>query len=331
MNPRTEFAHAAPTTSVFEPGKLAVEPIRVDHKNKGPKPPIKILGYAPKDAGDYPVVIFLHGFLLENGFYKEILEHVASFGFIMVAPQFHQLGLNMMDQSDDDDIAAAAELTVWLAEGLQHVLPNGVKPDLSKLALAGHSRGGHTAFALVLGHGDTKNLKFSAIIGVDPVAGQDESSQISPKILTGDPSSWNIGMPALVIGTGLGDDPKKITIPWIPFLHWELPACAPKNVNHWDFYNECKPPCYYFVTEDYGHLDMLDDDAVNFITFMMSQVCKKGTGPKDLMRRTVAGIMVAFLKAKLNKEEGDLEAILKVPNLAPAKLDPVEHRTARLT
>lgn len=69
--------------------------------------------------------------------------------------QFHQLGLNMMDQADTDDIAAAAQVTDWLTEGLPPVLPNGVKPNLSKLALAGHSRGGHTAFSLVLGHGKT--------------------------------------------------------------------------------------------------------------------------------------------------------------------------------
>ena len=48
--------------------------------------------------------------------------------------------------------------------------------------------------------------------------------------------------------------------------------CAPKDVNHKEFYHECKPPCYYFVTKDYGHLDMLDDDAPKFMTCM----CKDG-------------------------------------------------------
>lgn len=47
-----------------------------------------------------------------------------------------------------------------------------------------------------------------------------------------------------------------------------------------------------------------------------------------MMRRTVAGIMVAFLKAKLNEEDSDLQAILKDPKLAPTTLDPVEHRLA---
>lgn len=77
---------ANPATSVFQPGKLAVEVIPVDHDAR-PTPPIPILVAAPKDAGTYPVAMLLHGFFLQNRFYEQLLKHVASFGFIMVAPQ----------------------------------------------------------------------------------------------------------------------------------------------------------------------------------------------------------------------------------------------------
>jgi len=78
---------AAVVTSVFQPGKLAVEVISVDHDAR-PTPPIPILIAAPKDdAGTYPVAILLHGFFLQNRYYEQLLKHVASFGFIMVAPQ----------------------------------------------------------------------------------------------------------------------------------------------------------------------------------------------------------------------------------------------------
>lgn len=234
--------------------------------------------------------------------------------------QFRQFSLNIMEQSDTEDITAAAQVTDWLTEGLPAILPNGIKPNLSKLALVGHSRGGHTAFSLVLGHGKT-NLKFSAIIGVDPVGGQREYSQISPKILTYAPSSLDIAMPASVIVTGLGEEPKKVL--GIPVLG----PSAPKGVNHKEFYLECKPPCYHFVTEDYGHLDMIDDDApwqINVMKFFVMQ----GNGYKDTMRRAVAGIMVAFLKAVLKGEDGDLHVILKDPTLAPISLNPVERSLA---
>lgn len=73
-------------TSVFQPGKLAVEVIQADH-NAVPTPPIPVLIVAPKDAGTYPVAMLLHGFFLQNHYYKQLLRHVASHGFIMVAPQ----------------------------------------------------------------------------------------------------------------------------------------------------------------------------------------------------------------------------------------------------
>ncbi|EMS62705.1 Chlorophyllase-1 [Triticum urartu] len=284
-------------TSVFQPGKLAVEAIQVD-ENAAPTPPIPVLIVAPKDAGTYPVAMLLHGFFLHNHFYEHLLRHVASHGFIIVAPQVDRYHLHMYNGPP---------------AGLPSVLPKGVEPELSKLALAGHSRGGHTAFSLALGHAKTQ-LTFSALIGLDPVAGTGKSSQLQPKILTHEPSSFGMAMPVLVVGTGLGEEKKNIF----------FPPCAPRDVNHAEFYRECRPPCYYFVTKDYGHLDMLDDGAPKFITC----VCKDGNGCKGKMRRCVAGIMVAFLNAALGGKDGDLEAILRDPAVAPTTLDPVEHRLA---
>ncbi|KAL6593044.1 hypothetical protein ACP70R_049130 [Stipagrostis hirtigluma subsp. patula] len=304
MKPSPEVLEAA-VTSVFQPGMLAVDIIRVDRRAQ-PAPPTTILIAAPNDAGTYPVAIFLHGFSLGNHDYEQVLKHIASFGFIMVAPQFHHI-------IPTDDIAAAAKVIDWLPEGLPLVLPEGVGPDLSKLALAGHSRGGHAAFSLALGHGKT-NLKFSALIGIDPVAGTGKHKywHLTPKILAYNPSSFDIAMPVLVVGTGLGEEKKNIL----------FPAGAPKDVNHRDFYRRCKPPCYYFVTKDHGHLDMLDDGAVMLQNFFV----KKGKNCKDWMRRSVAGIMVAFLKAVLNEKDHDLKVILENPGMAPTVLDPVEHR-----
>ncbi|KAJ1289008.1 hypothetical protein BS78_02G133200 [Paspalum vaginatum] len=313
-NPRTQqpvLESAVAVTSVFQPGKLAVEVISVDH-NSQPTPPIPVLIAAPKDPGTYPVAMLLHGFFLQNRFYEQLLKHVASFGFVMVAPQFHN-SLIPSPNGDADDIDATAKVTDWLAEGLPSVLPAGVEADLSKLALAGHSRGGHTAFSLALGHADT-TLGFSALIGLDPVAGTGRSSQLAPAILTYEPASFDVAMPVLVIGTGLGDEKENALVP----------PCAPDGVNHTEFYDECKAPCYHLVAKDYGHLDMLDDDAPKLVTCL----CKEGNSCKGVMRRTVAGIMVAFLKAVMGEEDADLNAILRDPGLAPTTLDPVEYRLA---
>ena len=223
-------------------------------------------------------------------------------------------------QDDSRDINATKQVTNWLAaeqDGLKFVLENkfkldSVKPDLSELALAGHSRGGHTAFALALGLGDPKielALKFSALIGVDPVAGTATGCQIPPKVLTFKSRSFDVGMPALVLGTKMG--PEKVA----------GPPCAPAGVNHAAFYDECKAPRYHFVAEEYGHMDMLDDDAPYMVDRCMCMRNKDGT--KNLVRQSMGGVMVAFLRATLEDNDEDLKAILDNPGLAPAILNPI--------
>lgn len=213
----------------------------------------------------------------------------------------------------------AARVTEWLPTGLPLVLREKVNPDMGNLALAGHSRGGKTAFALALGRTDQQKKastirdnpqpsKFKAVIGVDPVAGSSPSNRPPPKILEYIPRCFNMSIPVAVIGTGYGNQPLCL-----------IPPFAPDGVNHSEFFNESKPPVCYFLARDYGHCDMLDDWIAN----MMSWVCKSGTGPKDLMRRSVGGIVVAFLKYYLGGGEDDLNAIVDDPAIAPITLDPV--------
>ena len=49
-----------------------------------PKPLIVAL---PTEEGEYPVVQFHHGYTLQNTFYTQLISHIASYGFIVVAPQ----------------------------------------------------------------------------------------------------------------------------------------------------------------------------------------------------------------------------------------------------
>jgi len=244
------------STAVFQPGPHRHPDVKHVEQSQVPSMPKPLMVVTPTDAGAYPVVVFLHGFHMANSWYHSLLKHVASHGFIVVAPQLYCVTL---DPNDSKDVDATRQVTAWLSDerqGLAHVLADifllhGVKPDLSRLALAGHSRGGDTAFAVALGLGTTTTAtqkKFSALIGVDPVAGVSKQLQMEPKVLKFTPRSLDPGMPALVVGTGLGPQ------------HVGLPPCAPAGVNHAEFYDECVPPRYHAVVRDYGHLDMMDDD-----------------------------------------------------------------------
>lgn len=216
------------------------------------------------------------------------------------------------------EVKFAGKMVNWIADELQAQLNENINKNieakLETLILAGHSKGGKTAFAVALGKAPEKSkLKFSALIGIDPVAGPSKCKicRTLPHILTDQAQSFDLNMPVIVIGTGLG--PEMGNCCSIP--------CAPDGVNHNDFFYECKPPCAHFVTSDYGHMDMLDDDVEGIMGSLVKCMCMNGKGPKDLMRRTIGGLVVAFLKAQLNDEWEDFNDILVNPNLAPAKLD----------
>lgn len=81
---------------VFENGKYAtvlqkVEPAGTCTKNSSLRfpPPKQLLIAMPTEGGEFPVLVLLHGYLLSNSFYSQLIHHVASHGFIVIAPQVH--------------------------------------------------------------------------------------------------------------------------------------------------------------------------------------------------------------------------------------------------
>uniref|UniRef100_A0A2P2IHE2 Chlorophyllase-2ic n=1 Tax=Rhizophora mucronata TaxID=61149 RepID=A0A2P2IHE2_RHIMU len=210
-----------------------------------------------------------------------------------------------------DEIKWTAATTDWLSKGLQGLLPPHVQPKLTQLGLAGHSRGGKVAFALALGKTAT-TLKFSALIGIDPVDGMDKGKQTPPPVLKYTPHSFDLDMATMVIGSSLGELKKN------PIF----PPCAPRGVNHEDFFKECKSPACYFVVKDYGHLDMLDDETKGIRGQATYCLCKNGQSRKP-MRSFVGGVVVAFMKAHLEGDSSDLMAI-RDGHTGPVELERVE-------
>ncbi|KAF9673759.1 hypothetical protein SADUNF_Sadunf10G0057400 [Salix dunnii] len=311
-------ATATVTTNVFEAGKYTTVLQKVESRttccpaNTSPPPPVPppkpLLIVMPCEAGEFPLLVFLHGYLLYNSFYSQLLQHIASHGFIVIAPQLYLVA----GQDSSDEIKSVTATTNWLSEGLHHLLPPHVKPNLSKLGLAGHSRGGKTAFASALEKAAT-TLKFSALIGVDPVDGMDKGKQTTPPVLTYVPRSFDLDMAVMVIGSGLGELKKN------PLF----PPCAPEGVNHKDFFKECKGPASYFVVKDYGHLDMLDDDTEGIRGKTTYCLCKNGKS-REPMRRFIGGAVVAFMKAYLGGDSSDLMAVMR-GQTGPVELQTVEY------
>ncbi|TVT99183.1 hypothetical protein EJB05_55452, partial [Eragrostis curvula] len=311
MDPGTEAAgvfehgrHGVSLTTVREARRGCPSSPAAAAGNKDKLPPKPLLVAAPRDAGEYPVLVFLHGYMALNSFYSQLLQHVASHGFVVVGPQLYTVS----GPDTTDEINAAAAVIDWLAGGLSSVLPPDVHPNLTKVSVAGHSRGGKVAFALALGH-----AKFSpplaALVAVDPVDGMAAGKQTPPPILTGRARSLHVGAPVMVIGTGLGELPNG------PLL----PPCAPLGVSHAAFFDECAGAACHLVARDYGHLDMMDDDTPGVRGMLTRAVCRSG-GARAPMRRFVGGATVSFLRKWVGGDGAALEGIRARPETAPVVL-----------
>ena len=119
--------------------------------------PTVVQGQALQDAAvngaaaPYPLVIFSHGFATNAAWYGTIIEHFASYGFIVLAPEH-------VEQLDDTwseiwrasiDRPRDIKQTLDYAEAL--TAPGGDLAgliDMQHVAVVGHSYGGYTALAM---------------------------------------------------------------------------------------------------------------------------------------------------------------------------------------
>ena len=215
------------------------------------------------------------------------------------------------------EIEEAVGILNWMATGLIAAMPARFgrhRPVMEKVALVGHSRGGKVVFALGLGVRKSMH-RYSAIVGLDPVDGMDVGAQTNPPVLKFSEGALALGVPALLIGTGLGPVRRNAL----------FPPCAPDGVSHGAFFTDVAAPAFHFVAPHHGHMDFLNDDCSGALGKLSSCVCKNGPARKP-MRRFSGGIVVAFLQATFFGEAASLEAALQSPELAPIALDRPEQK-----
>ena len=115
--------------------------------------------YMPEGVGPFPVVAFTHGFQLAPADYVSYGEHLASWGYLALLPQFPGGLFGGPTHVDLGNYLSA--LLDWV-EGDEVVL--GGKADATRIGLAGHSMGGK--ISLLLASEDDRPM---AVFGVDPV------------------------------------------------------------------------------------------------------------------------------------------------------------------
>jgi len=249
--------------------------------------PVELTILAPQISGRYPVVVFQHGFMARNESYGEVLHQLATHGFVVVAPQMYEPGLAALlgHPTAAEEASAVAQLLDWLPGGLSVVLD--YTPALDRVGLAGHSRGGKVAWAVLVAN----SSRAMAIAGVDPVDGTGGPLGTQARVVQG---PFNFSLPTLVIGTGLGG------------------RCAPAGDNHEQFYKASVPPAWHIVVPGQGHGDMLDEEAAA----AAAGLCPSGPD-RTGMRRLTAGLLAAFFRASL---QGDAAAYTCLTETASAPL-----------
>jgi predicted dienelactone hydrolase len=102
---------------------------------------------ADPDGGPYPVVIFSHGFSANAVWYSHLPEHLASHGFVVVAPEHVEIDWL---QNAASVIQRPRDVTTAIDYAEDSNAPGGALAgllDLTQVAVVGHSFGGYTALA----------------------------------------------------------------------------------------------------------------------------------------------------------------------------------------
>lgn len=265
------------TADPYGPGDLSVERITL-----ASGAPVPLLIFVPEGDGPYPVVVFQHGFILTNSYYSTLLEHVASHGFVVVAPQMYTPGRLFGNPSTGEEADTAEELYGWVETSLAGQVAPEIRTDL--LGLAGHSRGARVIWWTLK---DTGRV-VQAVAGVDPVDGTGGPGGNEPRVVA---SAVDLGAPVLVIGTGLGSVSGGFF----------SPACAPAEDNYTKFYAASPAPAWSVLAPEYGHLDMLNDTTPN--CGLTCSACVDGPS-RAPFRNLSAGMLTAFFRGALSGDAG---------------------------
>jgi chlorophyllase len=241
--------------------------------------------YLPAGSGPFPVVILHHGFQLESGMYASYGEHLASWGYLVIMPQFPGGLFDAPTHRQLKDCLIA--LLDWVE---QHAAEAGGpllgKADAARIALSGHSMGGKISL-----YAATEDTRPRAVIGLDPVdaAGGAPGSQPTPDRPSVTPELMDrIQVPLLLLG-------ETVNATCTGFM---CQACAPEEDNFHQYYQYAVSPALEIEVVGANHMSFLDNPDCGWVC----SVCPKGSDDPAETRRLSRRYLTAFLNVVLRGE-----------------------------
>ena len=266
--PPAPLPRGVPYTATGSPwarGPLEVTTLDLAEGEAGTPRPLRL--HAPAARGTYPLMQFQHGFTADVGTYDALLGHVASHGFVVVAPQMYPAdGVPLGKPHASSEAEGAAEVARWTQAHAAAVM--GSASDGRPLALVGHSRGGKVAWLMAT----SGSVPLRGLVGVDPVDGRGSALLAAQEEAL--PAPLQEGPASFIIGMELGG------------------ACAPEGDNYRHFFERTAPPTRLAVVAGHGHGDMLDLDVDS------GGLCLSGPDRRGAVD-TVAGLVTAQLRTVL--------------------------------
>lgn len=233
--------------------------------------------YVTGRAPPFPVVFFLNGFQMFSSYYKDYVDFLASWGYVLVQYDLPAFTIT----TDKIELRYLNPILDWLEDqgnGAASFVYQLV--DMGRVAMAGHSRGGKLAALHIV-----QNPRIKSAYLIDPVdcdkkyAPESEDNPSAVKALTG--ADKKIG----IVGSGI------------------VGSCNPKGANYVQFWGAVGKGSWLTVVSSCTHSQFLR--APPLAQAMFNMLCGSGkTTNKKVIQATRPGL-VAWMEDSLHVPKPD--------------------------
>lgn len=250
--------------------------VDIGNRTRGFSSRVNVLRAEPRDIRDGSEAVWAI-FLPEReqswDQYRNTAAHLASWGFVVLVPQFDSISGLRTDVEILQDLQA-----LWEAV-LQGKIETrlGVRSDT--LALAGHGRGGRIALA-----GATAIRDVGAVVAISPVdgeAGAEDQIRVSPTLAA------QLDVPVGLFGAGRGSDSTGRGEP-----------CVPEGRDERRIWGDLRASGFRVELPDGGHGDIVED----CLQGLSDAICTRCVAGRDAVvtvnaaRATMAAVLGASLR-----------------------------------